>query len=698
MNASLAGGDRRLVWAAAAVSGLLVAQQVSGRATRDALFLTSFPVSALPAVMMSAAAVSIASVLAWSRLLRRRSPLAALRMAVVMAAVLLALEFTLALASPRLAAILFYMHMALFGPTILSGFWSVVNERFDPYSAKSAVGRIALGAAVGGIAGGLLALGVSRRLPAAFMLPVMAGLMALCALGLSRLRAPSDGATASAAEPTPPPAAATLRRLGYLRDVAAVVAIGALTESLLEYVLKVQAAQALREERALLTLFATLNTAQSVLTVVVQSLLTRRSLGVLGISGTVAVRPAVTLAVAALGVADPRLWTGVLARLAHEVGSNSLFRSGYELLYTPLAEAEKRPTKSVIDVGFDKLGALLGGAVVLATATLVPDASLRVLFALSAVLAAIALAFTGRLHRGYVASLEQSLRTGTVRLDPAEIADEATRLTLARTSLALDREALLRDIAAFRARPALAAGAARVDDPVLQAIADLRSGDPDRVAGVLRGVGPPDPALVPHLIALLEHDDLFLDVLRPLRRVAAAVAGQLVDALLDPSRPAPVRRRAARVLKGGPGPRAVDGLLAGLGDGGLDVRVECARSLLAIRIRHAELFVDPAAVFGAAERELKRAGDIASPEVLSQVFMLLSIVLDREPLRIAWWALRAGDAGLRGTALEYLDNVLPDALRALLWPRLGEGAPRRRTARPSHVLADELRGRRRGGR
>jgi hypothetical protein len=50
------------------------------------------------------------------------------------------------------------------------------------------------------------------------------------------------------------------------------------------------------------------------------------------------------------------------------------------------------------------------------------------------------------------------------------------------------------------------------------------------------------------------------------------------------------------------------------------------------------------------------------------VFALLSLVLPREPLRIAYRGLHAGDAMLRGTSLEYLESVLPQAVRHMLWP------------------------------
>jgi len=65
-------------------------------------------------------------------------------------------------------------------------------------------------------------------------------------------------------------------------------------------------------------------------------------------------------------------------------------------------------------------------------------------------------------------------------------------------------------------------------------------------------------------------------------------------------------------------------------------------------------------------------------------------VLDREPLRLAYRALAADDESLRGTALEYLENVLPPEIKEALWPYLGDRKLARRVARPQRQVLDEL--------
>jgi hypothetical protein len=73
---------------------------------------------------------------------------------------------------------------------------------------------------------------------------------------------------------------------------------------------------------------------------------------------------------------------------------------------------------------------------------------------------------------------------------------------------------------------------------------------------------------------------------------------------------------------------------------------------------------------------------------IEHVFNLLALNLDRGALAIAFKALHTGDQRLRGTALEYLETVLPNEIRDAVWPYLGEERPMRRAREVSAILAD----------
>ena len=690
-TASLAGGAVPAALCACA----LVAGLVAAKATRDALFLNTFPASLLPRIMTASAIASVGAVLLMARAMARFSPRRVLLFGLGLAGVLVLLEWGLTFVMPRLAAVVVHLHVATFGATLLSAFWSMINERFDPYTAKRVMGRIGAGAAVGGIMGGALAYLAARSLPVPSMLLCVALLDLLAfALVLRLPRTKHAPAPRSPVEPGGPEtsfhflaALHILREGSYLRHLAAVVFLGAFMESLLDYAFSAQAAASLPRGPRLASFFAAYQTGVSILGFLAQSLFTRKSLEALGLSGTVSVRPLAVALTSLCALFDPRLATLLLARGGHAVLTTSLFRSGYELLFTPVPAARKRATKAIIDVGFDKLGSVLGGLVTLAVVGLAMDTEVRVLLGLVVLAALASFLVTSWLNTGYVGALEASLRSGALRLEPDEVKDGTTRFFY---TMATERDSLL-GLDPDSARPS-------TSDPLLAAIADLRSGHPTRVQRALPAGRDPDPALVPFLIPLLENDAVLAEVVKALRRVAPRASGQLMDALLDPAYKPVVRRRIPRVLVASPTPRVAEGLLRGLDDPRFDVRARCGLALLRIHERNPEVKVPKDVAFAAALRELQREALAeggegvrgAHAEVVDHVFLILSLVLEREPMQIASRALHSEDRALMGTALEYLETVLSDDLRRALWKRLHVGAREQGAARPSQEVLDEL--------
>ncbi len=655
------------VTAAALVGGLLIAQQVAGRALRDALFLSAYAVSSLPEMILASALVSVCGSLVFAWALARRTPAFVLTGTLALQALLLAGEWRLAAAQPRAVAAALYLQLALLAPGLLSGFWSLVNERFDPHTARRVMGRIGTGASIGGVVGGALAWATARVLPVPALLLVLSVTSLLAILALARLRS-APVAEGGAAEDASGLFAGlrSIREFPYLQQLGSLVALGALAETLLDYLLKAGAARAFLESAELARFFGLFYGCAALLTLAVQATATRLTLERVGLSGTVSLQPAAVAVASLAGLLHPSLGGAIAARGLGSALRDSLFRSGYELFYTPLPPWLKRRSKALVDIAADKLGALVGASVVMALAAL-PAFSDRWLWlpALLAALASILLA--RRLHQGYVRALENSLRSGLVEIESDEVLDSTTRHTLTRT--ALNREALLAEIRALHGEPPpIPVGPSR--DPFLRLVEDLRSGQPERIRGALMRMGSPDPVVTPLLVALLARDDVFPEVLRALRRVAPRVTGQLVDSLVD-SRQAPrVRRRIPRVLKAVPTVRAVEGLVLGLGDADFAVRRACGAVLAWMRERNAGLAVPAPPVYAAVARELEAAA--ADPDAqLDHVFALLSSVGEGEPLRVTRRALRGQDPRLRGTALEYLEQVLPEAVRRALLLRLG---------------------------
>jgi HEAT repeat protein len=255
----------------------------------------------------------------------------------------------------------------------------------------------------------------------------------------------------------------------------------------------------------------------------------------------------------------------------------------------------------------------------------------------------------------------------------------------------------------------------KLDPDMLQILA-LRSRDRERVLRVLQSDQGIPPSLVPHVIPLLAWDPVAAEAGDALRRVSEERVGELIDALTDPNQEFAVRRRLARVFSVCVSQRAVDGLMLGLDDQRFEVRFQCARSIAAIVEKNPRVRIDSQAIFNIVRREtavgrpvweshrllnqLEDRDEYFGDEFvkdranrsLSHVFTLLSFVLPPEPLRIAFRGLHTEDPGLRGTALEYLEGVLPPDIRDRLWPFLEDTRPALRgPARPrDEILADLL--------
>ncbi|MCC6714382.1 MAG: hypothetical protein IT496_04065, partial [Gammaproteobacteria bacterium] len=109
---------------------VMIAQQVAGKATRDALFLSQFDVRELPKLMVVSAALSVVGVLLMSRLLALYGPSRLVPRGFAVSAGLFLLEWWLLARAPHAAVVMLYLHMGIVGVLLISGFWSVINERF----------------------------------------------------------------------------------------------------------------------------------------------------------------------------------------------------------------------------------------------------------------------------------------------------------------------------------------------------------------------------------------------------------------------------------------------------------------------------------------------------------------------------------------------------------------------------------------
>jgi hypothetical protein len=123
-------------------AALMLAHQVSGKAVRDSFFLSNYPASDLPKVVFAAAIISVVLVLIFARLIGRFGPSLMVPAGFFLSALLHLIEFFFVQDSPGKWSIVIYFHIVALSSVLLSGFWSVMTEVFDPRAAKQVFGRI----------------------------------------------------------------------------------------------------------------------------------------------------------------------------------------------------------------------------------------------------------------------------------------------------------------------------------------------------------------------------------------------------------------------------------------------------------------------------------------------------------------------------------------------------------------------------
>ena len=572
------------------------------------------------------------------------------------------------------------------------------------------------------------------------MLPILALIHFLCAWKLRSFRRSADAAISSSQEdpekadgndPAEDSGFKVLGREPYLRGISLLILLGGLSKVLLDYVFKAQATAVFLEPEELLRFFAAFYTLIGLITFMLQTALSRYSLERLGLANTVATLPSAVVVGALGSLFFPGLGSAAAARAGEGVLRSSLFRSGYELLYTPVPPRQKRATKPIIDVGFKGLGDALGGGTVRLLLMLGPQLARSAMLIAAAVLAGLALVIARSLHQGYVKALEKSLLDHAVVLDLAEVGDKTTRQTVMQTmasvdlrairEMGLDLESSLGTTGAEEPAPAPAkvqTGVPTELEKVVEQIVTLRSGEPESIRRMLISQEDIELPLVPHLIPLLAWDQVCRETISSLRRIAPAITGQLIDALIDPQQDFTIRRRIPRVLSANPSQRAASGLWMGLEGKRFEVRFQCGQALARIQEKNSEVSFDQEVVFARVGREVAvdrrvweshklldklEEGGRDAPLVdeflrkrtsrsLEHVFNILSLALPREPLKIAFRGLYTNDANLKGTALEYLESILPGPIREGLWPFLEDDrGEKSASGSREQILADLMR-------
>jgi hypothetical protein len=694
--------QRSLAWLATISALLVVASFMAAKAARDATLLAHYSIRSLPLFVGLSALLSLPIIILAGKLMMRYGPQRLVPAMNAVSAGAALTEYMLMGSFPRVTAVLVFFHLSTASAVLVSGFWSIVNERFDIHNAKRHIGRIGMGATIGGILGGVIAERTAVYFRPDTILLVLAVMQAVSAVALWAFGHGTRVHEAPATESTWS-ALGTVAKSHMLRRAGLVVVVTAVAAGALDYVFKADIVRG-GSRADLLRSLAVFYTVTNVITAIVQVALSGPVLTFLGVPRSVSTLPYTVAGFGLLSLFIKVPTMATVARGAELVTRNSIYRAGYELLYAPLPPDQKRPTKVVLDVGADKLGDIFAAQLVGGIVYWVADARTGLLLA-AAIAGGLGILITLGLPRLYTRSLEAGLLEKVGEL-PAVEGQPEPWVSLAAMPSSFNHPGDVIPLQMRRRKrrrqTPVPAPAPNDTERLLRLIRELRSEDVNRVRAAL--AEPLATELARIAIELVGGPDevakLSADALRV---IAPRCTGALVDALLDTERDDRLRRRLPGIIAAGLPDLAAWGLWRGMSDPSFEVRYRCGMVLTQLAADVQLGPVDQEEVYEYVRKELLVdrdewkarkveddpviACEVESDAGLAHVFRVLGLVLPAEPLRVALHAVQTDDASLRGMALEYLESILPPDVRAQLWPLI-DGSDEVDTAMHPAVTTD----------
>jgi len=314
----------------------------------------------------------------------------------------------------------FYIWVNCFGVIAPVQAWSFANSLFDTRQARRLFGLIASGASFGAIAGGMLARFLVGPVGGAVNLLFVLALLILAAAGVVIV---ASGRTRRRglmrlSRPAAPPVRRTFRDIWaspYLRHMAGLVFLVAVVTQWVGMQLNIEAAARYGGDADALTgFFGTFNFVLGACSFVVQLLATGRALRTFGLAVTILTLPLALGAGSALILLLPAFWPVVTTAALDQGLRFSVDRPTYELLYLPLAPAQRAAVKNAIDIVVNRIADALG-AVMFGVATagfvMLPGfgLGLRGTAAINTVLIAAWIVVAWRLRAEYVRTIQDSI-------------------------------------------------------------------------------------------------------------------------------------------------------------------------------------------------------------------------------------------------------------------------------------------------
>lgn len=332
-------------------------------------------------------------------------------------------------------AVGFYFYGLILGILLISQFWTLANDIYDPRQAKRLFGFIGGGASLGGMAGSALLVGYAKQIGTYNLLLVSAALLAVClvvvVIILRTTKAELKGITETGEEGGVggKEAIRLLRESKHLQVIALVIGFAAVGAAVIEQQLNMaaEAFQGGGNTDAITQFLGQVQFYLSLAGFIIQVWLTSRIHRLLGIGFALLILPFSLGTTAIVMLANAALWAPALARVLDTSLRYTVDKTTREILFLPLPADIKYQAKPFVDVTMDRLSKGLGALLIL---VLISDWGLNLTWqqmSYASLFLTAAWVFAA-LHakRGYLSAFRRSIErrdvtTADVRLNIADL-------------------------------------------------------------------------------------------------------------------------------------------------------------------------------------------------------------------------------------------------------------------------------------
>ena len=319
----------------------------------------------------------------------------------------------------------FYLFGQVLGTLLLSQFWTVANDIYDPRQARRLFGFIGGGASLGGMAGSGLAALVAEPLGTNALLVIGAGALGATAGIVLAILGPDRRASSGASGGDVQPAAGLtdawklMQESPGLRHIAMLIGFAAVGAVLIDQQLNMAAEQFRGDQDAITSFLASVRFLLSTTALLIQVLVVKQIYRRLGVGFAVLTLP--------LTLVSGALWAPALASVVDRSICYSIDRTTREIFFLPLPPVVRRRAKSFIDVTVDRF--VRGAAAIMLLILIKPwglGLAWEYLSVVTLVVVALWLATARRAKTRYVATVRRGLETqavqpAAVRLDVADL-------------------------------------------------------------------------------------------------------------------------------------------------------------------------------------------------------------------------------------------------------------------------------------